>query len=599
MRLPVCSRFVAEAGRLMIRVSVVIATFNRRHLLQRTLPLLLQQDFPAEEYEVLVVVDGSTDGTIEYLRTLNGRGNLHFIEQSNQGQAAAINRGLKTARGEIILFLDDDILCEATVIAEHANVVRTEKNCLAFGPVLVSPEGNDPIAVDWARTFCDDFFAVRANLSPELGWYGCMASANASMPRRTALAAGGLDASFSRGNDVEFGFRLVEAGYRFVYIPGAVTKQIFAKTRREVIEDARGEGSAEIRLCRKFPPLRLSARFSSLAKRPWWKRQIVRALSTLPFPVGATLAPVVWIFDKLRSVPTLRRAALWLFQVQQNIAAYRSAAREAGSWKQLESMFAARLPVLMYHSVGPLRPGFDPFLTISPEMLEGDLRWIKEHGYTPIRCTDWIGYLRDGVDLPDKPVLLTFDDAYRDTAQFGLPILRKYGYTGTVFVVTNQIGGTNQWDLPLGLSQQPLMSADEIREWAAQGIEFGAHSCSHADLRRISKEELHQELKGSREALEQLLGVPVPAFAYPYGYINDKVIEAARAHFDLALTCDIGINSPSVDALRMRRATIVPGFRFGARTGAMRLGFNVLLVAKIQASLRMKRLVRRDRSKYE
>ena len=145
-----------------------------------------------------------------------------------------------------------------------------------------------------------------------------------------------------------------------------------------------------------------------------------------------------------------------------------------GSWQALRKEFGARLPILMYHNIGPLREGFDRYLTVSPEMFERQLQWLKKHGYTPIHSSDWIAYHRDGTTLPEKPILLTFDDAYADIVEFRIPLLIKYGLAGTVFVVSDEIGGTNKWDLHLGLSEQPLMSESQIREWADIGIEFGA-----------------------------------------------------------------------------------------------------------------------------
>ena len=190
-------------------------------MLARTLPPLLAQDFPSEDYEIIVVVDGSTDGTTDLLWGFASHSNLRVIEQQNRGQAAAINAGLRTAKGELVLFLDDDILCGPSVVSEHARAVRSELTCLAFGPVLVSPDDGDPLAVDWARSFCDEFFEKKAAEEPETGWFGCMASANSSAPRSVILSIGGLDESFSRGNDVELGFRLMRAGFRFSYLPNA------------------------------------------------------------------------------------------------------------------------------------------------------------------------------------------------------------------------------------------------------------------------------------------------------------------------------------------------------------------------------------------
>jgi peptidoglycan/xylan/chitin deacetylase (PgdA/CDA1 family)/glycosyltransferase involved in cell wall biosynthesis len=574
-------------------VSVVIATYNRRELLKRTLPPLLNQDFPRDNYEVIVVVDGSTDATSEFLSGLGSCKNLRVIEQENRGQAAAINAGLSAARGDLVMFLDDDILCGPTLVAEHAKAERAGNNCLVYGPVMVSPEGPDSLAIDWARSFCDDFFETKVLASPEEGWYGCMASANSSAPRSVILSIGGMDESFSRGNDVELGFRLRNAGFSFSYQPSALTHQIFQKTRRNVIEDAAGEGSAEIRLCRKYPALRHTSRFAMIASRPLWKRSLTRALATAPISVEPLLRPLTWALAKFRTVPAFRRAALRLFQVQQNIAAYRSAVKEAGSWQAIRREFGARLPILMYHGIGPMRDGTDPFLTISPQMFESQLQWLSRNGFSTISLADWVEHQRSGKALPDKPILLTFDDGYSDTAEFGFPLLQKYGFTGTLFLVTDYIGKTNAWDLHLGVSEQPLMTADQIRYWADLGIEMGSHTRTHPDLRTLTPELISREMKESREHLEELLGSPVTAFAYPYGYFNDQTAEIARGFFESAVTCDIGVNNMMTDRMRLRRAIVVPRYTPFAMRGSVLFGFNVLLISRIQLSLLAHKLIDR------
>ncbi len=573
-----------------MQVSVVVATFNRRAVLERTLPLLLTQNFPSDAYEVIVVVDGSTDGTLEWLQQCAQYPNLRVLSQSNRGQAAAINAGIQAARGAIILFLDDDILCGPNVVAEHAQARRDERTCLAFGPVLASEEIKDPLAHDWVRSFSDDFFVRDAARFPAEGWYGCMACANSSAPRTVLLEIGGLDESFSRGNDGDLGFRLLQASYRFTYLPACVTHQLFSKTRADIIEDAFGEGISEIRLCRKHPEMRVDSRFGSMSSRSLWKRFLIWAFATAPFPTESLLTFPVSVLSALRKVPAARAASFSLFLRQQNIATYRSAVRFAGSWKALQKEFGLRLPVLMYHSIGPLRDGFSIYLTVSPELFERQLQWIRKHGYTPIRVADWVAYQRDGKPLPEKPILLTFDDAYRDLAEFGLPLLRKYGYTGTVFVVTDEIGGTNTWDLHLGLTEQPLMSEEQIRLWSQQGIEFGAHTRTHADLTTATPEAIAEEMRGSRKRLEEILGVPVTALAYPYGYYTEQVAEIARQHFDAALTCDLGMNSIATDLLHLQRCEVVPFSSWGEMRSMVTFGFNAFYTARSVAQSYRSRL---------
>src|SRR4051812_16228434 len=123
-----------------MKISIVIPTYNRRDLLARTLPTVFDQDFPGGEFEVVVVIDGSTDGTAEMLRHLNPPCGFQIIEQPNRGQAAAKNVGLRAARGELVLFMDDDILCGRGVVAEHVDAHEGAAAVVAFGPVYISAE---------------------------------------------------------------------------------------------------------------------------------------------------------------------------------------------------------------------------------------------------------------------------------------------------------------------------------------------------------------------------------------------------------------------------------------------------------------------------
>ena len=120
-----------------MRVSVLIPTYNRKHVLEQTLPTLFHQDFPADQFELVIVVDGSTDGTVEMLRSLKPRCALQIVEQENQGPAAARNAGLMVAGGDLVLCLDDDICCERDLIKEHALAHEQQRLLLVHGPIFV------------------------------------------------------------------------------------------------------------------------------------------------------------------------------------------------------------------------------------------------------------------------------------------------------------------------------------------------------------------------------------------------------------------------------------------------------------------------------
>src|SRR5215472_3615067 len=123
-----------------MKISVVIPTYNRCELIPLTIQTLLDHDFPSDEYEVIVVVDGSKDATVDFLRPLTANRLLIILEEKrNGGPGHAKNLGLTAARGELVLFLDDDLLCERTLLAAHADAHRNSTKQLVVGPVFLSP----------------------------------------------------------------------------------------------------------------------------------------------------------------------------------------------------------------------------------------------------------------------------------------------------------------------------------------------------------------------------------------------------------------------------------------------------------------------------
>ena len=216
------------------------------------------------------------------------------------------------------------------------------------------------------------------------------------------------------------------------------------------------------------------------------------------------------------------------------------------------------LPVLLYHHVGPSRPGTFPELTVSADRFERHIVWLARHGYVGICPSEWLAWCREGEPLPKKPVLCTFDDGYADLAEYALPVLRRYDFGAAVFVVTGCIGGENQWDQARGSQPHRLMTAGQIQEWSAHGIEFGAHSRTHPDLTTLSGPQLDEEIQGSRDDLSAVTHRAVVSFAYPYGRVNKVVAERAGAVFDCAFSCQSGVNTVSNDLHALRRSMVQP-----------------------------------------
>jgi GT2 family glycosyltransferase/peptidoglycan/xylan/chitin deacetylase (PgdA/CDA1 family) len=579
------------------RISVVIPTYNRRALLARTLPTVLAQDLPAEEYEVIVIVDGSTDGTADWLRGLAPPVALHVLEQPNQGPGAARNAGIGAARGRVVLFLDDDLLCGAALLQEHLAAHHSQERRMVFGPVYVAADSPDSLASDLARQDAASW-TTRLEQDLEPRWpCDAMVDANSSVARAILLECGGFDERFGRQRETaDLGLRLWAMGVRFRYQPAAVAHQLYVKSSRDVVRaDAAEFGKRSVLLARKHRAYRPHSALAGWGQGPWWRRSLRCAAIRLPVSPAPLLRGPEWIAERARRHPAFRRVGVTLLRTRQGIAMLRGAAREAGSWRALREELGARLPVLLYHHVGPRRPGTYPELTISPERFERQIRWLARRGYVGIRPSDWRAWRLGAGTLPDKPVLLTFDDGYADLADFALPLLERHGFGGAVFVVTGEVGGTNRWDEERGAGTLRLMTADQIREWSTRGIEFGAHGRCHSNLTGLSDADLALELSGCASDLADLVGKPPAAFAYPYGYHDERVTERVRQIFDLAFTCCEGMNDLRTDPHALQRTMVLPGDLRQDFAFRVRLGWSPLerLRARLRPRTRLATTVKR------
>ena len=215
-------------------------------------------------------------------------------------------------------------------------------------------------------------------------------------------------------------------------------------------------------------------------------------------------------------------------------------------------------PVLAYHNVGTVARRTYPEQTISPARFERHLAWLSAHGYLGVSLRDWIDRFAQGRASSSKVLLITFDDGYAELTEHAFPILMKYGFGACVFVVTDRFGKTNTWDEAFGYESHRLLSAGQVREWAARGIDFGAHGRTHADLTTLSPIECEREVIGSRDELGAILGHAPLAFAYPYGKFNPVAITNVRRAFPVAVSSRRGLNTVRTDFCLLRRALVHP-----------------------------------------
>ena len=183
----------------------------------------------------------------------------------------------------------------------------------------------------------------------------------------------------------------------------------------------------------------------------------------------------------------------------------------------------ARVPILMYHYVSDPPPGSDSLrwsLSVTPANLDAQMNYLKQAGYQAITLYDLYEGLTQGRPLPDRPIILTFDDGYVDAFTFAMPILRKYGLVGTFFVLTGPAdrlgaGGYLNWA--------------QVRAMSEAGMDMELHSREHVDLRNRSNEYLVHQIAGGKQSLEAYTGKPVRWFAYPSGQYDAAVVRMLQS----------------------------------------------------------------------
>ncbi|MGB3613748.1 MAG: polysaccharide deacetylase family protein [Elainellaceae cyanobacterium] len=199
-------------------------------------------------------------------------------------------------------------------------------------------------------------------------------------------------------------------------------------------------------------------------------------------------------------------------------------------WPELsERSQLARVPVLMYHDIVPEK---EVFFDVTYEEFEAHLQLIQEQGFTPITMDQLVSHLRTGLPLPEKPVMLSFDDGYLGHYEHVFPLLQEYGYPGLFSIYTFKVGRDHG---------RPGMTWAQVQEMAADPlVTIAAHSVNHPpDLREVSDVDLQTEITQSKQILEEKLGIPIQYFTYPEGNYDERVAEAVQqAGFRAALTMD-------------------------------------------------------------
>ncbi|HWA29266.1 MAG TPA: polysaccharide deacetylase family protein [Lacunisphaera sp.] len=184
----------------------------------------------------------------------------------------------------------------------------------------------------------------------------------------------------------------------------------------------------------------------------------------------------------------------------------------------------SRLPVLMYHSISDdNESGLSPYYRVctSPRRFAEHMQWLADWGYSGVTLTRGLAALHSerpgngqvGASNPDKLVAITFDDGFRDFHTHAFPVLRRHGFAASMYLPTAFIGEERK-----AFKARECLTWTEVKQMRSDGMEFGSHTVNHPELVRLGWPEIEQELRQSKETMEEQLEVPVDTFAYPYAF---------------------------------------------------------------------------------
>lgn len=190
------------------------------------------------------------------------------------------------------------------------------------------------------------------------------------------------------------------------------------------------------------------------------------------------------------------------------------------SKKETPKAETIKVPILVYHSIKPFYPlelKFKKQFNVTPDVFEKELRYLKDNSYTVISFDALVNNLLENTSLPQKPVVLTFDDGWENQYTSAFPLLIKYNAPATFFIYTDAIG------------QKNFLTWQQVKNLDAAGMTIGSHTKSHPYLIKIiNKQKLTEEIADSKKIIEKQLGKEIDFFAYPFGHYNNQIIDAVK-----------------------------------------------------------------------
>jgi glycosyltransferase involved in cell wall biosynthesis len=242
-----------------VKISVIIPTHNRKERMKKCLESIFDQEFARDNYEVIVTDDGSTDGTKEMAMEFSSRENFVYLYHDNVGRAANRNIGIRGSSGDLLLFIDDDVVADRKLLTEHYKTHIENKNpkLVVLGYTPFAREINRSLMIRYYEAFWERVFA-RARENDQKEIYGLFITNNLSVRRDFVVGAGLFDEGFKNYSyeDTELGYRLLRNGMMLMFNENARARHYFQIDFRESLKQQYHTGSSAVVFHKKHPELK-------------------------------------------------------------------------------------------------------------------------------------------------------------------------------------------------------------------------------------------------------------------------------------------------------------------------------------------------------
>jgi peptidoglycan/xylan/chitin deacetylase (PgdA/CDA1 family)/glycosyltransferase involved in cell wall biosynthesis len=500
-------------------VSVIIPALNAQRFIGNCLASVSNLDYPKDCLEIIVIDNGSRDKTLDIVKGYKAR----ILQFPGLTVAALRNRAAQCAKGEILAFLDADCIAPKSWLTRA--VARLKQEAQAAGAEYALPKDTS-----WAERVWDMHVEPRRR-DEGAQW---IPSGNLIVFKESFEKIGGFNENLITSEDVDFCRRFRKKGFTIisderlsvVHLGNPKTvKNFFIK------EIWRGKGAFQ-NFLKALPKIRLTravgfslfmllsmcaAMFGLFAVIILGKWQILAFSILAPFFVSLSLAiKTLWGKDKWN----------YIFALTMLYLVYGAArALSIFDYRVWANRGKASIPVLLYHDIWPAdfdisaaEPGKRPYILRKSDF-QRQMQWLRDNGYRVTGIDGVVDELAHGSWLMahgEKSVVLVFDDGWRSNYEIAYPLLKKYGFSATFFVTTDFIG------------KKDMMSWEQIKEMADNGMEIGSHGLTHRIPLELSDKELEYELNQSRRILEENLGREIKHFSSPTGFRDFRIIRMAK-----------------------------------------------------------------------